>query len=371
MGKLHYTTDEFIEKAKFIFGEDCFDFLSTLYTGSKNNIIIICKIHGPFNTTPNRFMESEHGCQECSGVKKLTTEIFIKRSNEIHNYYYSYVPTRYKSCDKKVDIICPVHGKFSQIAKDHMDGHGCDKCGGTAKITLKEFIERGIENFGNKFDYSKIPSIKNLHDKAIIGCPIHGNIIQSIVSHYNGFDCRKCTDEAKKISIDEFIKRANLIHYFEYCYDLSKYDGTDINIEIICFKHGSFFQTPRSHLAGNGCKHCSNYISKGETSWLNYMNVPIEFRQLTIYANNKKYNTDALDINTNTVYEYNGDYWHGNPDVFDPNKINRNNKKTFGQLYQDTINRENELRALGYNLVVIWENDWKKIEKSLKLDNFI
>jgi len=29
-------------------------------------------------------------------------------------------------------------------------------------------------------------------------------------------------------------------------------------------------------------------------------------------------------------------------------------------LYENTIQREQALRSLGYNLVVIWESEWKK-----------
>lgn len=370
MGKgLHYTTAEFIEKCKLIFGNDRFDFSSTIYTGSKNDIKIICNIHGPFDTTPNYFMESEHGCQECSGRKKLTIENFIKRANEKHDNKYNY--NLLNNLDNilsslKVDIICPEHGKFSQIANDHMRGRGCDKCGGTKTHTLESFLEAAVAIFGLKFDYSLIKEYKNNKQSIDIVCPIHGKFTTTPGKHLLGYDCKKCAYDEFRVTIDEFIKRSNLIHDFEYCYDLVKFEGLDLNVEIICFKHGSFFQTPHGHLSGNGCKYCSNYISKGETAWLNYLNIPMQFRQKMIIVSGRKYVFDAFDKDKNIIYEYNGDYWHGNPEIFDHNKINRNNKKTFGKLYQDTIDRENELRALGYNIVVMWENDWKKIEKLMK-----
>ena len=37
-------------------------------------------------------------------------------------------------------------------------------------------------------------------------------------------------------------------------------------------------------------------------------------------------------------------------------------KKTFGDLYENTLNREELIRNLGFNLVVVWESDWDSIQ---------
>lgn len=64
---------------------------------------------------------------------------------------------------------------------------------------------------------------------------------------------------------------------------------------------------------------------------------------------------DGYCENTNTIYEYHGDYWHGNPAVFDECELNKTVKKTFGELYLKTIKRDQYIRDLGYNLVIKWE----------------
>jgi len=40
--------------------------------------------------------------------------------------------------------------------------------------------------------------------------------------------------------------------------------------------------------------------------------------------------------------------------------MNKRSKKTFGELYQKTLNREALIINAGYNLVVMWESDFKK-----------
>ena len=68
---------------------------------------------------------------------------------------------------------------------------------------------------------------------------------------------------------------------------------------------------------------------------------------------------------TTTIYEFYGDYWHGNPNSrFKPDDMNKAVKKTFRELYQATIQKEQELIAAGYKIVSIWESDWKKLLKN-------
>lgn len=64
---------------------------------------------------------------------------------------------------------------------------------------------------------------------------------------------------------------------------------------------------------------------------------------------------DGFDPVTNTVYEFHGSFWHG-----DPNKYNQNQKhpiiknKTFGDLYRETLDKESLIKNAGYNLISNW-----------------
>ena len=90
------------------------------------------------------------------------------------------------------------------------------------------------------------------------------------------------------------------------------------------------------------------------TTYISCFHIKDEFRQYKI----DKYRVDGYDPNTNTIYEFNGDFWHGNPNRFDSNELNRVSKLTFGELYQKTLDKENKLKELGYNVISIWETDF-------------
>lgn len=76
----------------------------------------------------------------------------------------------------------------------------------------------------------------------------------------SGRNCRKCSRVSaalkKTKSTSDFILEAVTVHGNEYDYSKSNYAGSLDKIEIICKKHGSFYQLASSHLAGRGCDDC-------------------------------------------------------------------------------------------------------------------
>ena len=61
---------------------------------------------------------------------------------------------------------------------------------------------------------------------------------------------------SRKLTTEEFIKRAREVHGDKYDYLKIVYKAAHNKIEIICPIHGVFFQEPASHLAGRDCPKC-------------------------------------------------------------------------------------------------------------------
>ena len=115
--------------------------------------------------------------------------------------------------DDVVDIICPKHGEFKQIPKDHLNGHGCLKCqheklAKEQTLTLDEFIKRAKEIHGaEKYDYSEVNYI-NYQTKVIIICRKHKEpykFSQTPHNHLNGVGCPKCRASKGEITISNFL----------------------------------------------------------------------------------------------------------------------------------------------------------------------
>lgn len=60
----------------------------------------------------------------------------------------------------------------------------------------------------------------------------------------------------RKLTKEEFIKKAKNIHGDKYDYSKVEYLNSRTKICIICPEHGEFWQTPNSHLDGQGCPSC-------------------------------------------------------------------------------------------------------------------
>ena len=256
-------TEEFIKKSKAKYGDERFDYSETEYVNKRTKVKIICKKHGPFETYPCTHLKGAGGCKMCSGRQDINTEKFIKLSRGIHGNKYDYSKVNYKNNYTKVKIICPLHGEFEQLPKQHLRGCGCKKC--SVRTPLDIFIKKAKAMHDRDYNYSQVQYIKgNLPVKII--CPIHGSFLQTPDHHLKGCDCPLCAREkaSKKriITTEEFVRRAKLVHGDKYDYSMSHYEKSDKEIIIICSVHGQFLQKPVSHLQGHGCPICKN--TKGE-----------------------------------------------------------------------------------------------------------
>ena len=333
------TTEQFILEATNKHGNK-YDYSKVVYTGCKSKVIIKCKIHGEFLQTPESHMRS-YGCTQCSRKRILNGKIVEQVSSE----------------SESNNIVCGI-------------------CSTKSKKTL-DFIEKSIKKHGDKYLYDKVDYVKSSLKVTII-CRKHGNFEQTPNKHLSGKGCSKCgVDSRAKIrtkSTEQFIIDARMIHGDRYLYENVVYVNANTKITIGCKIHGNFEQISRSHLAGNRCPKCATNrgYSNAQIKWLDFMSSFTKTQIIHAENSNEftipgtKFKADGFCKETNTIYEFHGDYWHGNPRIFNQNEMNDITKCTFGQLYKKTLEREVLIKSKGFNLVTIWENDWNNLNKSIK-----
>lgn len=140
------------------------------------------------------------------------SKAFVDKANSIHNSKYDYSEMDYVNVKQNITIICPEHGKFQQMPKNHLLGSGCQECG---KIKRKETID------GKKVHVEKPPKKPSRNSK------------------------------------ESFVAKANVTHDSFYDYSLVDYKGSIEKVTIICPIHGNFEQLPTNHVAGSGCQRCA------------------------------------------------------------------------------------------------------------------
>ncbi|MCD6435300.1 MAG: hypothetical protein J7L15_02830 [Clostridiales bacterium] len=192
---------------------------------------------------------------------------FIRKANLKHNNKYTYNKTKYIDGGTKVTIICPIHGEFMKSPYGHLAGQGCQYCSGT-KLNNDIFIEKSNQIYNNKYTYNKTEYIDS-KIKVIITCPIHGDFSQIPNNHLNGLGCRACGVQKRLTSsrrtTEEFVKLSKKMHFDKnYSYLNTIYFNSYKLVTIICPTHGNFKLKPKSHLAGVGCPVCSNLKTQEE-----------------------------------------------------------------------------------------------------------
>jgi hypothetical protein len=252
------TTEEFIAKAKLVHG-DKYTYSSAVYTGAANKIEITCPVHGVFWKQGNNFLRGV-GCYECTREKLRyglikSTSWFVSKALEVHGSRYDYSEANYNGARNDVTIICHQHGRFFQRASHHLNGRGCDACGGSKQLNTEDFIVKSQNVHGSIYDYS-ISEYTTNSAKIKILCKKHGVFAQVAASHMVGNGCPKCDGKFGK-DTEEFIRKSREIHAGRYDYSKSKYLTTHTPVTIICSLHGEFDKTPAKHLRGSGCPSCA------------------------------------------------------------------------------------------------------------------
>ena len=135
IGKMNSITQkEFIDKSNIIHNYK-YKYGNVDYQDMKTKVSITCLEHGDCKQSPDSHSRGG-GCPTCgdessSKLRSLSIEEFLSRSNIIHDNKYDYSNVKYRSFDYKVNILCPIHGKFSQSPDSHLRGSGCPMCSET------------------------------------------------------------------------------------------------------------------------------------------------------------------------------------------------------------------------------------------------
>ena len=313
-------------------------------------------------------------------------QVFIEKSIRSHTVLYDYSKVIYINGDTEVIIGCPIHGDFNQKPNIHVRGSDCPLCSRVKQVkkrsTTEDFIIKANKLYNNFYDYSKTVYNQS-KDKLTITCPIHGDFEQKANSHLNGFGCIQCgrfrTTESKKKSLNILIEDFKVVHGNRYDYSKVNYINNNTKIEIICSLHGSFFQTPKSHLKGSNCPNCGVKISKPELDIFSHIQSIYKGEIIQSYRPTWLLGKeiDLFIPEFNLAIEYNGTSFHHSSKSEYVDKYYRNTYKPNNyHFHKWKLCMEN-----GITLLSIYDFYWvipekrdnylSKINHYLKLDNKI
>jgi len=294
------------------------------FTGTKNKIKRVCKIHGEYYTAAQAFLSKGHGCPTCghestASKKTKTIEQVIEGFRSTHGDRYDYSRVVYVRGRDKVEIVCRDHGSFWQAPETHSKGVGCPACGvkkasDARMFTTEEFIAKAQQlQVDYNIDYTNFVyrGWKTEHE---FTCKLHGAFYKTPENHIKGAGCPECgilSRRDSRISEEKLLGRFLEVHGDTYSYPESL-EGVKIKDKILvsCPIHGDFLNIVGKHAMGQGCPKCACIGSKGERSLYNY----VKDLGVKVKGNDRKVlNGKELDIYIKShklAIEYNGLFWH-------------------------------------------------------------
>lgn len=284
--------------------------------------------HPDFLTSPRHILVKKSGCPVCGSIRTgnkntKTTDQFLEKLT-IRNTQFSPVHTTdtYKGTHKQMTFVCTNQHTWLSTPISILQGHGCPTC---SKGTIQS-------------------THLHSHEQFLV-----------LLNHHN----------------------TNYPHKQVSLVDGEKYIKQNNELQFVC-NIGHQWTTKPGYITNShcGCPFCasSKTFSIMAIDWLTSIerqeNIHIIHKGNSLKEYNipgTKYMVDGYCGDTNTVYEFHGNYWHGNPRLFDKNNMNERVHRTYGELYQDTLRKEAIIKELGYNLVVMWEDEYDKIKNNNQL----
>ena len=199
----------------------------------------------------------------------MTVTEYISKVTKKYNGFYDYSKVNFVKREDRITIICPIHGEFTLIARNHLNGAICPQCK-KAQIHSKNvedlkirFFNQCKKLYNGFYDYSQSVFEKR-EDNIVVICPEHGEFTINVRSHMEGAICPKCRKVIKKkkpkLTTSQFIKKCQNKYGDKFTYENTQFVDYNTPVKINCVKHGEFEVLPKHFIYDSkyGCKFCAS-----------------------------------------------------------------------------------------------------------------
>lgn len=377
-----------IEDAKKIFGLEGYTLTSDTYEGVRKYLDYVCP-NGHKGSSPLfDFMQGTGKCY-CLSSRKVWSGYNLLLSypgvGDDWDYDLNFplrpedmTPGSGKKVWWKCDRCAVKHSYKQSISKHGRDGRRCPYYVGRSAGYGNDLYTNRKEMCDRDWDWGangKRPNEYTTHAGAKVfwlcdKCKISHRYLARVVDKIRGRGCPYYS--GKLVGFGNSVLDRHPDVSKDWAHSLNKkgpHEYTFGSRKKVWFSHTTFdgevhtwkARIKNRTLGKTQCPHCvCGDVSKISQVWLDSLDIKYLLREYPIEIGNAKFRVDGFDLQTNTVYEFLGDYWHGNPEVFSCSKMNKRSGKTFGLLYKETFEKIEKLESVGYKVVYIWENDFNK-----------
>ena len=185
------------------------------YINTRTTIKVKCKkCEHEWEVWPCHLLNG-HGCPKCGGTAKSTHEEFMKKFYKKNKHAQDIeILWTYNTNSTKIKCKCKIDGYEWEVTPNSLlQGKGCPKCVGLAKLTQKEFITR-LQQLNP--DIEVLGTYKNMETKIKCRCRIDGHEWTSRPADLlRGTGCPKCNTSKGEKRIAQYLDNIGI----DYIYD--------------------------------------------------------------------------------------------------------------------------------------------------------
>jgi len=287
------------------------------------------------------------------GKKKTLEEVeqdFLVRG-------YTLLSDSYLNNKTKLCYSCSEGHTNSMTRSELIQGSHCPTCNIERQKVPLAVIKEAFDSVGYKL-YEQ-PYI-NSGTKLDYTCNKGHHRSMTWSNFRNGQRCLVCFWESMRLDIG-YVREVFLARGYTLVSDT--YGNAFSKLDYICPKGHFGSMRFNDFQQKHDCPICAedSSVSKISQVWLDSLGVPNklgQYREVWKKIGGRLLKLDGFVEKTNMAYEFLGDYYHGNPTRFNPGEMNKTAGKTFGELFDTTMERLDLIRKEGFNLVYIWEKDF-------------
>lgn len=205
------------------------------YINAQTKIKCKCKIDGhEWETIPSSLLQGK-GCPKCGCSVKSTHEEFMEKFYKQNKHAQDIeILGTYIARKTKINCKCKIDGyEWTPMANQLLHGQGCPKCGGTKKLTHKEFIKR-LQHINSNIEV--LGTYKNNRTKIKCKCKkCEHEWTATPRDLLQGYGCPKCNTSKGEKRIAQYLDNLG-IHYIydkKYFKDLVSTGGSTLRPDFV------------------------------------------------------------------------------------------------------------------------------------------
>lgn len=341
-----------------------YDYCLVEYINARTKVKIICKDHGIFEQIPHSHLIGK-GCPKCGGLKQKQT--MIERYGVEHALQSMELQGRVKQTN--LERYGVVHHWQSKKVREKQKQTNLERYGAENPFASKDVKEKIKQTMVKRYGVEHPVQSKSIRNR----------IKQTMVERYgveHALQSKQLKERQRETTLGRYgVEHFNQSHFTQTClekindflwlhkeYVIQKKTAQQIAVEnnidptTVCNYLRRFNITIR-HIKSYSCKSIQWLESLMEEEGI-FIQHAENIEEYNIPGT--RFHVDGYCKETNTVYEFYGDYFHGNPELFEAEEKCHpfNLEISAGDLYYGTLRREKFIRELGYNLVTIWESNF-------------